>query len=371
MKVKVIALLTLLLLIPTLVCAATSDLSEEYQLILYEAKVLEVLEVKNYDETKVQSLKIEILTGEYAGDEATISNTLTGNDYDIELSEGDKINVVSEEKNGEISYYFYSYSKSNALLILVIIFIISVIILGGMKGFKALISLGVTILLIIFGLVPLLLMGYSPILLSIITCVTATVLTFVLTNGFTKKTLIAIIGVSGGLLVAGFIAYGFGIFANITGFASESEQMLQYIPLDFTFDYKGLLFAGIIIGALGACMDVAMEITSSLLEIKKHHPKIKERELVKSGLNIGKDIMGTMVNTLILAYTGGSLSTIILFIGFEKTFNEIINLDSIATEIIRAISGSMGLLFSIPITVFAFVVLTRKGDKIEKKKTCK
>lgn len=110
-------------------------------------------------------------------------------------------------------------------------------------------------------------------------------------------------------------------------------------------------------------MDVAMEITSSLTEIKHHNKLITDKELIKSGLNIGKDIMGTMVNTLILAYTGSSLSTILIFQGFEKQLSEIINLDSITTEIIRAISGSMGLLFSIPITILAFIIINRGNNE--------
>ncbi len=150
---------------------------------------------------------------------------------------------------------------------------------------------------------------------------------------------------------------------HLTGVASESEQMLNYLPLDIAFDFKGLLFAGILIGSLGACMDVAIELTSSLIEIKTHQPKITDKNLIQSGFNIGKDIMGTMVNTLILAYTGSSLSLLLLFVGFEKSVSEIINLESISTEILRAISGSIGLLFTIPITIFIFLLINKKKEK--------
>lgn len=367
LKVKIFIILSFLCLIPLNVFASSNELSESFQTVLYKAKVLEVVEIKSYTESEVQVLEIEIMDGEYEGTITEINNTLTGNGYDIELEAGDYINVTAVANDSEVGFYFYSYDKSNALIILVIIFIVSVLLIGRMKGLKALISLVITISLIIFGLVPLLLLGKDPIILGILTCLLATILTFVITNGFTKKTFIAIIGVTGGLIIAGFLAYFFTSLCNITGAVSESEQMLEYIPGSISFNYKGLLFAGIIIGALGACMDVAMELTSSLTEIKKHHPKIHDKELIKSGFNIGKDIMGTMVNTLILAYTGGSLSTILLFIGFEKSFNQIVNLDSIATEIIRAIAGSMGLLFAIPVTIFAFVLLNKKGGKIHEK----
>ncbi len=366
MNIKNKILILIVLILFPLSVNATGNLKEEYQYKLYKAKVIEVTETIVIGETEVQVLKIEILDKEYRGTKVLIRNTLTSNGYDIKLKKNDYISVHAEFSDGEASFYFYSYNKSRSLTLLVILFICSIIIFGGLKGLKALIALILTFALIIFGLVPLLLQGYNPIILSILTCITASVLTFVITNGFTKKTLVAIIGVTGGLIIGGFIAYIFGIASKITGFSTENAQMLQYIPSGISFDFKGLLFAGIIIGALGACMDVAIEITSSLIEIKKHQPKISDHDLIKSGLNIGRDIMGTMVNTLILAYTGGSLATILIFVGFEKSFAEIINLDSIATEIVRAIAGSMGLLFAIPVTIFAFIIIfNHRGEKIE------
>ncbi len=362
MNLKKVVFVFLLLFVPLNVFAISNNLSESFQTEFYEAKVTDVLEVLNLNDSSMQKLEIEILNGKYKGKTAVINNTLSGLKSDIELSENDKINVIAQGNGSETSFYFSSYSKSNSIYFLIIFFIVCVIIIGKMKGFKALISLMLTVGLIIFGLIPLLLRGYNPVILGIITCLLSTVLTFAITNGISKKTLVAIIGVVGGLIVAGLIAYFVTAISHISGISGESEQMLEYLPGNIKFDYKGLLFAGIIIGALGACMDVAMELTSSLTEIKKHKPKIKDKELIKSGFNIGKDIMGTMVNTLILAYTGGSLSTILLFAGFEKNLNQIINLDSIAIEIIRAFSGSLGLLFAIPITIFAFVIIEKKEN---------
>lgn len=355
MKAKI--LLLLVLFFPIFV-HADNNLSEEYQLDLYKAEVIEIEDTYSINDSEIQVLKIEILNRDYEGYVTSINHSVLNNGYDFILNEGDKISVILDDN----SFYYHNLDKSNYLLLLCIIFVIFVILIGGSKGLKALISLVLTILLILFGLVPLLLKGYNPIILSVITCVIATVLTFVITNGFTKKTLTAILGVSFGLLVGGLIAYIFGYLTRINGVTSDSAQMLQYLPGDITLNFKGLLFAGIIIGALGACMDVAMELTSSLTEIKRHNPDIKNNDLIKSGFNIGKDIMGTMVNTLVLAYTGGSLASILIFVGFNKSFNEIINLDSIASEIIRAISGSMGLLFAIPFTIFAFVFINKNKE---------
>lgn len=360
-------LLFILLLTPIFVNASVTNLSEEYQTQTYKAEVTDVISEVTYPKSVEQTLKVEVLSGKYAGEKVEIKNTYTDTGYSFYLEDGDNISVIVEDDGDEVNFYFHSIDKSGTLMLLVLVFSICVIILGGMKGFKALVSLIITVALILLILVPLLLKGYNPIILSILVCVFSTILTFVITNGFSKKTLIAILGVSCGLIIAGSFAYLFGVLAKISGFSSGDAQMLQYLPNGIKFDYKGLLFAGIIIGALGACMDVAMEITSSLVEIKKHKPDVSDKELIISGFNIGKDIMGTMVNTLILAYTGGSLSSILIFVGFEKSLYQIVNLESIATEIIRAVSGSIGLLFAIPSTVYIFILLNRKwGKKIEK-----
>ncbi len=364
MKNKIIyILISIIIVLPISVNAYSNNLSEEFQSELFTAEILEILGRESYESSIIQSLKIEILNGEYKGDTFVITNTITNTENDIKLEPGDKINVVNY---GDNEFYFHSYEKSNYLLLLTIIFALLVIFIGKFKGLKALLSLILTILLILFVLVPLLLKGYNPIPLSILICILATVITFGITNGITKKSLIALIGVSGGLIAAGIIIYIFTHLMNLSGMASESEQMLLYLPGDITFDFKGLLFAGIIIGALGACMDVAMELTSSLFEIKAHKPNIEDKDLMKSGFNIGKDIMGTMVNTLILAYTGTSLPTILLFVGFEKNFIEIINLESISIEILRAMSGSIGLLLTIPITILIFIAISKMKVKNEK-----
>ncbi|MFI3261088.1 MAG: YibE/F family protein [bacterium] len=361
-KVKncIISLLIVALLIPLTVFGYGSNVSVEFQEEVYSARIIALLETMSYESSTTQVFEIEVLDDEYNDNTYEMRYTTTDNTNSNYLSVGNKINVVLVDNTDEINFYFYSYDKTGSLTLLVMLFVIMILIVGGIKGLKALISLILILVLIVYLLIPGLLQGYSPILLSVLICILSTIATFVITNGFTKKTLIALIGVCGGLVIAGLFAYTFTNLCNITGIISESEQMLAYIDGAPNFDYRGLLFAGIIIGALGACMDVAMELTSSLIEIKEHKNKIKEKDLIKSGFNIGKDILGTMVNTLILAYVGGSLTTLLLFVGFEKSFNQIINLDSISAEIIRSISGSVGLLFTIPLTIFTFVLLDRK-----------
>ncbi|MCL2426122.1 MAG: YibE/F family protein [Oscillospiraceae bacterium] len=373
LKVSIVSLIVLILLslsVPATVLADGGALAEEYQVNIYRAIVIETPDERVIGDTVIQIVQIRILNRDLRGFEATITNTLVGNDYDIRLVRGNRISVHMElSADNEPLFYFQGYDRSLPLLFLVSFFAICVVVLGRLKGLKALIALTITVGLVIFGLVPLLLRGYNPILLSIATCILAAIVTFSICFGVGKKSMAAIIGVSGGLLVGGIIAYLFGVVTRITGFSHGDAQMLQYLPGGYVFDFRGLLFAGIIIGALGACMDVAISISSSMIEIKNHKPEISKAELIQSGFNIGKDIMGSMVNTLVLAYTGSSLATILIFVGFEMGFSEVINLESISTEIVRAIAGSLGLLFAIPITIFAFVLLEKKKQSDTKSGT--
>ena len=367
MKIKSIVLFALLLisiLAPINVPAKNNVLAEEYQVNIYRAKVIEVLEERVFGDTVIQTLQIRILNRDLKNLETTIANTLVNNAYDINLKRGNRISVHMElDDNNKPIFYFHGYDRSIPLMGLCLLFAICIIILGKVKGIRALIALVITISLILFGLVPLLLRGNNPIILSIITCILAAIITCSICFGVGKKSISAIIGLSGGLLIGGIIAYLFGIIARITGFSHGDAQMLQYLSHGYMFDFRGLLFAGIIIGALGACMDVAIEISSSLTEIKALNPSIGKKELIHSGFNIGRDIMGSMVNTLILAYTGTSLATILIFAGLDMGFNQIVNLESISTEIVRAIAGSLGLVFAIPITVFTFVLLDKKKEQ--------
>ena len=175
-----------------------------------------------------------------------------------------------------------------------------------------------------------------------------------------KKTLAAIAGTTGGFIIAGTLSYISGKMVNLSGFDSEEATMLRFIPQTISFNFQGILFAGIIIGALGAIMDVAMSIASSMDELHQQKPLINFKEHFRSGINIGKDIIGTMSNTLILAYTGSSIPLMLLFVAYQMPIIRVINLDIIATECVRALSGTIGLAVTIPITVLCSALLYMK-----------
>lgn len=195
--------------------------------------------------------------------------------------------------------------------------------------------------------------------MSLIVCVVVTLFTFVIVGGINRKTFSAIIGTIGGVLIAGIVSVIFSRFANLTGLGFEEAQMLLNIPQEVELDFKGLLFAGIIIGALGAVMDVSMSISSSMFEIIQAKPDISDRQLIKSGMNVGKDIMGTMANTLILAYISTSIPLFLLYFAHNISTVKLINLDIVASEIIRSVAGSIGLFITVPITAFTCAKLRK------------
>ncbi len=186
-------------------------------------------------------------------------------------------------------------------------------------------------------------------------------------SGINEKTMSAILGTLIGVLLSATIAYMVGTMASLTGLNSEESAMLLYLPGEVDLNLQGILFAGIVIGTLGAVMDVSMSISSSMHEIKSIKPDITIKELMESGMNVGRDIMGTMTNTLILAYTGASLPILMIFTAYNSTMTDVLNLDVIATEIIRAITGSIGIVLTIPITAaIAGIFLGRRHKNDQK-----
>ncbi|KEH86268.1 YibE/F family protein [Clostridium novyi] len=314
---------------------------------------------------RYQHLKIEIISGEHKGEEYTVRNTVEMiSPYKLIFEKGDKMLLhLTEGEEGEVvNLKIYERSREGILYFTVILFMALLILIGGKKGFKSAITLIFMGLLIIFVLLPLIRKGYNPIFVSIFISTLSVVFTLTLVSGRNKKTLTAILGTVGGVIIAGIIAMTVGNIANLTGVGSEDAQMLAYIPQNEYIDFRGLLYGGIIIGALGAIMDVTMSVSSAMWEIREIKPKIKSKELIKSGMNIGKDIMGSMSNTLILAYAGGSIYIMLLFSMFKMDPLEIINLEPIASEIIRAMAGSIGLICAIPLTVVIAASLGKKEN---------
>ncbi len=350
MKKTLLILVSILILVPTLIYGED---------IIYETEKAEVLEVAEPEETMEgyfqynQKMKLKILTGRKKGQVVMVENALDENSiYNINVKPGEKVSLTIENINGEEEIYISDYYRLDSVGLLILVFMGLVILVGGRQGVRSLVSLGLTIAGIFYILLPGILKGGSPIGLSILVSIGVTIITIIIITGLTKKSLSAIIGTSLGVIIAGLVAFVTGKTTKLTGLSAEDVIMLMEIPQGIEFNLQELLFSGIILGALGAVMDVGMSIASAIDEIYENKKDLAMLDLFRSGMNVGKDIMGTMINTLILAYTGGSISILLLFLAYDSSLMEVMNLDMIATEIVRSISGSIGLILTIPITSF-------------------
>ncbi|MCX0376166.1 YibE/F family protein [Clostridium perfringens] len=325
----------------------------------YEGKVKritkEMLEGDKYIEgieLGYQSIVIEILEGPEKGKEYEIVNNIS-RIYNMPVEEDTKVILGFFYEKDEIKdIAVYSYKRSNIIFLLVLLFVIVIIGVGGVKGIKSLVSLFFTCVCIIFLMIPLMLRGVNPILAAIFSALISIIVTLVLVSGINKKTFTAILGTLSGIIISGVIAISFGKLANLSGISMEEAESMMYIAENTSLNIHGIMFAAILIASLGAVMDVAMSISSSIFEINDINDTLNKRELFKSGMNIGKDIIGTMANTLILAFAGGSLNTIIMLYASNMSKNQILNLDVLCIEVIQGLAGSIGIILTVPITAF-------------------
>jgi uncharacterized membrane protein len=341
------------------------SLPEYYQQDFEEAIVEEILEetleqddiVPNLSIGK-QKLKVRVITGQYK-DEVYETVNLLSRGHNVLAKEDLHIIVGLRETDDGVNAWVYNHKRENYIYILIVLFIGLLLIFGGVKGFYSALSLLFTGIMIIFVMIPLIFRGYDPIVTAISITSIITLVSFILIGGFERKTVAAIAGTIIGIASAGCLSYLFGQLANISGVNMEKGEQLVYIATDYQIQVKGLMFASILVASLGAVMDVAMSVASSVQVIHYNKPDIKASDLLKSALRVGRDIMGTMANTLILAFAGGSLSLILLIWGYQMTYKQMINMPFIAIEVIQGLSGSIGVILTVPFTAIVSVWLFR------------
>ena len=266
-----------------------------------------------------------------------------------QVEQNDEVLVESYTQDGETYYYFGDYVRITPLLWLLAIFCVLVIIFSKMQGLKTVVSLGFTCLSVFAVLIPAILNGHNIYFWSIADCVFITVMTLSIISGFNVKSLCAGIGCVCGVLCAGLTVIIADKFLNMTGLLEEESVYLIQLYPDNPINLKAIIFAMIIVGAVGAVMDVSMSISSSLYEMRVKSPHIKPAELMKSGFTIGRDMMGTMANTLVLAYIGSSLTGVLLLVAYNANIEQVINKEMIVAEILQALAGSLGMLLPLPL----------------------
>ena len=329
----------------------TVDSGVEYE----RARVIEVVEDKTEVDDSTEGilrgsmkLKIELLSGRYKGDVLEVTNYLSYK-YNVVVKKGDTISVrIDTTGENEYAVTVYNYDRSKLLLGLLLLFAIAMVAIGGIQGAKAVVALAVTFVSIIFLLVPLVLKGFPSIPVTIVIIAITTVISFLLIGGIQSKTVAAFLGSMAGVILAAAIAMVAGKLCHVSGFQMEDAESLYYIKFDTALKVRGLFICGVLIASIGAVMDVAMSVSSAVNELHVVNPTLTVRELFRSGMTIGRDAMGTMANTLILAFAGTSLNMIILLYSYGVTFTQLMNTDYVAVEIIQSIAGSLGIVFTVP-----------------------
>lgn len=297
-----------------------------------------------------QLLEVEVLTGEYTGAVLEATNFLSAY-ANVDAKVGTRVIVrLDVDDQGEL--YVVSvpaYNRAPVMLGLALIFAALLVIIGRKKGVMALVGLVYTLACIWFIQVPMILRGAEPVLVSVIIVALTTAASLLFLTGLSRKTLCAVLGCVCGVGVAGIFAAVSGSISQLNGFnLPEAEDLVLRATQD-TVRISGLLVSGILVASLGAVMDVAMSIASSCWELRQLNPALPKADIFRSGMNIGRDAMGTMANTLILAFAGASLNTLLLFRIYGYPAIQLFNSDAIAVELIRGLAGSIGIILTVPL----------------------
>lgn len=334
----------------------TVSLVDRYPLMANEgrefvkARVVEVIE-DNQESGGVyigsQTVELELLSGAYEGEHVQAESS-SAYLYGTHCTPNLKVVAIVSESNGELVGSVYGYYREPALIGMIALFLLTIILISGRRGLYSVLSLAFTFLCIFWFFLPMVYRGYSPVMAAIVVVIATTLVTMYLVGGFTVKATAAVLGTVMGVLVAGLLAYVFGKIARVSGYNVSDIESLIYIQEQLDIQVGQLMFAGILIAALGAVMDVSMSIASTLQELHDKNPQLDTMQLFCSGMTVGRDMMGTMSNTLILAFTGGSINTIVLFYAYDYSRMQLMNMYDIAIEIIQGVSASMGVVLTVP-----------------------
>ena len=318
-----------------------------------------------------QTVELELLSGTHEGEyiQAESSSAYL---YGTHCTPNLKVVAIVSESNGELVGSVYGYYREPVLIGMVALFLLTIVLIGGRRGLYSALGLIFTFLCIFWFFLPMVYRGYSPVMAAIVVVIATTVVTMYLVGGFTVKATASVLGTVLGVLVAGLLAYVFSKIARVSGYNVSDIESLVYIQEQLDIQIGQLLFAGILISALGAVMDVSMSIASTLQELHDKNPQLDTMQLFRSGMTVGHDMMGTMSNTLILAFTGGSINTLVLFYAYDYSPLQLMNMYDIAIEIIQGVSASMGVVLTVPfVSLISAWMIGRKVRKnsVQNRKT--
>lgn len=370
-------LLVMVILVITL-CIANKANPISYEMytsegVTYEkGTVTQILE-ENLEKEKgsdryrgTQVLKVLMKRGDLEGQEIEVSNELSST-HNILSGVGQNLVIKVDAPEGVTPFYsVFNYDRTTGILKLLAMFALLMILTGGVKGIRSMLGLAFAMFLIMAFLLPVIYHGWPPVAASIITALLITVFSMVLLNGISRKTAVASAATMAGVFAAAVIYYIFSSILHLSGFNLEEAEELILIQNNTGMQVGELLFTGILIASLGAVMDMTMSVASSLFEMKHIHPEMTKKEIFQSGMVIGKDMTGTMCQTLVLAFAGTGVAALLVLISYGSTFNQLLSSDYVSLELMHSLTGSMAVILAVPITAFiTAVVLGKNPEKVQ------
>ena len=312
-----------------------------------------------------QVLRVKPLDGEYVGVELELDNGKRQVRYDsIRLKPGDQLLIsVTATPDGILHAYFVDYMRSKTLLLLAGIFVIAILVLAGKQGFGSLLGLAFSLLIVIGYIIPHILDGEDPVRVSIIGAAILLSVTLYLTYGWNLKTHTATLSMFLSLILTGTLAWVFVNVTKLTGAGDENALFLVQMA-DSTINLRGLLLAGMLVGALGVLDDLVITQASAVFEINEANPNLGLRALYRSASNIGRDHVAATVNTLVMAYAGSALPMLLVFTMSKGNFSYLINFSFVAEEVVRTLVGSLGLIAAVPITTLIAAYFVLNDEKM-------
>ena len=320
-----------------------------------KAEVTEILQ-DNLDSNRTrvgeQKVHVKMLTGARKGEELDVTSS-SGYLFGAACTVGMKV-VVMQSVTGE----------TTIASVFALLYLLALCVIGGKQGIKGCLGLIFTFFCVIFVYLPLVYLRFSPFWAAVFICFLTTLVTMYLIGGPTKKTCAATLGTLAGVVLAGLSAWCFSNASGISGYNVSDIETLMTLWNTNRIQVGGLLFSGLLISCLGAVMDVAMSISSAIDEIYKQNTSLTRKELFKAGMRVGRDMMGTDSNTLILAFAGSSVSTLLLDYAYDLPYQQIINSNNIGIAIMQGLAGSFGIVLSVPLTVLICTVLFHKNEAV-------
>jgi len=304
--------------------------------------------------------EVEMTRGPHTGERFEASYILV-NQATVPLDVGDRVSVLinfqivpSMDDDSEfdeiLTVEIRGPERTEIMVGFILFFLLVLCLIGGKRGVMSVLGLLFSLFSIMFILVPLVLQGYNAILVSIIIITLTTIVNLTLLAGVTPKSISAMLGCLIGILFAAFFAWLVGGFVHINGHNMEDVgTLIHFAP---NADISGLFISSVLIATIGAVMDTAISIASAVEEIRLASPNISTRKLFEAGMNVGRDIMGTMSDTLILAFAGTALNLVLIINATDTSFNQFINNNFIAVEIIRGVAGSLGIILTAPAVAY-------------------